>query len=74
LLKRQNFLQHCLLCLSVLHDNFDSSTKLFSDLHLAKFLNSSAKSFFLVLSVIYRLSNNRLKIVVFLIIFSLQFF
>jgi len=28
----KNVLQHCLLCLSVLHTNFDSSTKLFSDL------------------------------------------
>jgi len=33
--------------LSVLHNYFDSSTKLFSNLYLAKFLGISAKSFFL---------------------------
>jgi len=33
--------------LSVLHNYFDSSTKLFSNLYLAKFLDISAKSFFL---------------------------
>jgi len=32
--------------LSVLHNYFDGPTKLFSDLYLAKFLDSSAKSFF----------------------------
>jgi len=30
----------------VLHNYFDSPTKLFSDLYLAKFLDTSAKSFF----------------------------
>jgi len=30
--------------LSVLYNYFDSSIKLFSDLHLAKFLDTSAKS------------------------------
>jgi len=44
LLECQNFLQYCSLCLSVLHNDFDSLTKLFSD--LAKFLDTSAKSFF----------------------------
>jgi len=34
--------------LSVLHNYFDDLTKLFSDLYLAKFLDSSAKSFFRV--------------------------
>jgi len=33
--------------LSVLHNYFDSLTKLFSDLYLAKFLNTSAKLLFL---------------------------
>jgi len=32
--------------LSVLHNYCDSSTELFSDLYLAKFLHTSAKSFF----------------------------
>jgi len=32
---------------SVLHNYFDGSTKLFSDLYLVKFLNTSTKSFFL---------------------------
>jgi len=36
-------LQHCQR-LNVLHNYFDNSTKLFSD--LAKFLNTAAKSFF----------------------------
>jgi len=41
----QNFLQHCLLCLSIQHNNnLDSSTKLFSDLYLAKLLDTSAKN------------------------------
>jgi len=31
--------------LEFLHNYFDSSTKLFSNLHLAKFLDISAKSF-----------------------------
>jgi len=33
-------------CSSVLHNKFDSSTKLFSDLYLVKFLDTSANSFF----------------------------
>jgi len=32
-------------CLSVLHNYFDDPTKLFSDLYLAKFLDTSAKLF-----------------------------
>jgi len=32
--------------LIVLHNYFDNSTKSFSDLYLAKFLDTSAKSFF----------------------------
>jgi len=35
------------ISLSVLHNHFDSSTKLFSDLNLAKFLDTSVKSFFI---------------------------
>jgi len=38
--------QLCHQCLSILHYYFDGPTKLFSDLYLAKFLNTSAKSFF----------------------------
>jgi len=45
LLECQHFLQHCSLCLSVLHNNFDSLTKLFLDLYLAKFLDISDRSF-----------------------------
>jgi len=37
LLECQNFLQDCSLCLSILHNYFDSPTKLFSD--LIKFLD-----------------------------------
>jgi len=33
--------------LSILHNYFDDPTKLFSDLYLAKFLDTSAKPFFL---------------------------
>jgi len=36
----QNFLQHCSLRLSVLHNNFNSLTK-FLALYLAKFLDTS---------------------------------
>jgi len=36
-------LQHCHQRLSVLYNYFDSSTKLFSDLYLAKFLDSVEK-------------------------------
>jgi len=39
----QNFLQHYL---SILHNYSDSPIKLFSDLNLAKFLDTSAKLFF----------------------------
>jgi len=34
------------ISLSVLYNYFDGSTKLFSVLYVAKFLNTSAKSFF----------------------------
>jgi len=37
----------CQKCLSVLHNYFDGPTKLFSDLYPAKFLDTSAKPFFL---------------------------
>jgi len=37
--RNQNFWQHCLSCLSSLHNYFDDSIKLFSDLYLAKFLD-----------------------------------
>ena len=43
LLEYTNFLQHS----NFLHNYFDSLTKLFSDLYLTKFLNNSAKQFFL---------------------------
>jgi len=46
LLKCQNFLRHCSLCLSILQNNFDKLTKLFLDLYLAKFLDISANSFY----------------------------
>jgi len=36
----------CQKCLSVLHNYSNSSTKLFSELYLAKFLDTSAKPFF----------------------------
>jgi len=40
-----NILQHCSFMLE--HpNNFDNSIKLFSNLHLVKFINISAKSFF----------------------------
>jgi len=35
-----------LASLNVVHNHFDGSTKLFSNLYLAKFLNTSAKLFF----------------------------
>jgi len=41
----QNFLQRCSML--KFHIYFDDSTKLFSDLYLAKFLDISAKSLFL---------------------------
>jgi len=44
LLEYHNFLRHCLLRLSILHNNFDSLTK-FLDLYLAKFLDTSTKFF-----------------------------
>jgi len=40
--------QLCHQRLSILYYYFDAPTKLFSDLYLAKFLNTSAKSFFRV--------------------------
>jgi len=36
-----------LSCLSVLHNYFDGLTKLFSDLYLVEFLDTSTKMFFL---------------------------
>jgi len=45
LLECYNFLQRYLLRLSVLHNYFNNST-LLPDLYLAKFLNTSEKSFF----------------------------
>jgi len=39
-------LHHDQQCLSVLHNYFGGPTKLFSDLYLAKFLNTLLKSFF----------------------------
>jgi len=36
----QNVLQHCSSCLSFLHNYLDSPTKLFSNVYLAKFLNT----------------------------------
>jgi len=45
LLECHNFLRHCLSCLDFLHNYFDDSTKLFSDLYLLKkLLDSSANS------------------------------
>ena len=46
LLEYQNFLQHCSLYLTILHNYFDGPTILFLDLYLIKFLDSSAKTFF----------------------------
>lgn len=46
LLEFQNFLQHCPSGLSFLCNYFDGPTKLFLDLHLSKFLDILAKSFF----------------------------
>jgi len=37
-LEYHHFLQHCSLCLSFIHNYFEGSTKLFSDLYLPKFL------------------------------------
>jgi len=42
LLKCQNFLQHCSLCLKVLHNYFDAQTKLFLGCEM---FSISAKSF-----------------------------
>lgn len=36
-------LQYCSLCLSILHNYFNNSIKLFPDLYINKFLNTSAK-------------------------------
>jgi len=46
LLERKNFLQHC-SSLSFLHNYFDGSTQLFSDLYLLKFLSIYSKIVFL---------------------------
>jgi len=46
LLESQNFLQYYSSCLSFLHNYFDSLTKLFSDLYLAKFFDILVQSFF----------------------------
>jgi len=40
-------------CLSILHNYFDDPTKLFSDLHVGKFLNT--KNFFLPFSLIFEI-------------------
>jgi len=47
----QNFLQHRSLCLNdaAIHNYFDISTKLFSDLYLTKFLDTSTKIILFVL-------------------------
>jgi len=43
LLECQNFVQRCSLCVIIIHNYFDSVTRLFS---VAKFLATSAKPFF----------------------------
>ena len=43
-------LQYCSLCLSILHNYFNDSIKLFPGLYVNKFLNTSAK---IVLSMIH---------------------
>jgi len=45
-IRMSKFLQLSTSCLSFLHNYFHGSTKLFSDLYLAKFLDTSVKSFF----------------------------
>jgi len=45
------FLAALLIMLEILHNYFNSLTKLSSDLYLAKFLNISVKSFFAYNSV-----------------------
>jgi len=41
--------------LSILHNYFDSPIKLFTHLYLAKFLDTSVKSFFSMLGTIFRI-------------------
>jgi len=50
-------LRHCQKRLSILHNYFDDPTKLFSDLYPAKFLDTSAKPFFLCTSNYMRAKN-----------------
>jgi len=45
LLEYQNILRHCRKYLGVLHNYFDSPTKLSSDLYPAKFLDTPTKPF-----------------------------
>jgi len=45
------------ISLSVLHNHFNNPTKLFSNLYLAKFLDTSAKSFFPCMSYYHFLQN-----------------
>jgi len=42
-------------CLSILHNYFDDPTKLFSDLHVGKFLDTSVKNFFLPFFLIFEI-------------------
>ena len=59
----KHILQHCSLCSSVLH--ILMITKIFLNLHLAKFLNVLAKSFFLCIkekSIIKVIKKNKTKI------------
>jgi len=49
--KMLNFWQLCCQCLSVLHNYFNGSTKLFSD--LAKFLDTLAKLFRKIISYMH---------------------
>jgi len=41
------FKTFCIIVINILHHYFDGLTKLFSDLYLAKFLNTLAKPLFL---------------------------
>jgi len=64
LLKFQNLLQYCSSCLKCLRNYIiDSPTKLFSDLYLAKFLNTSAKSI-LYKIIVYSLIKHFIIIVI----------
>jgi len=52
-LVRMSKLFATLFIMSFLYNYFDSSTKLFSDLYLIKFLNTLAKPFFLVNIILF---------------------